>query len=162
MKIMARRPDLLEAFSGLAFAVMTGGVLEPSLRPLITWAASAAYGCNYCQAHTVHSAQKAGITDAKISAFPAFETSDLFTSAERAAMVFAQCVAHSAGMAGEKEQAELKRHFSEEEIFDIVALVSLFGFLNRWNDTMETPLEGKPSALASQHLPGWEVGRHSD
>ncbi|PHR59674.1 MAG: fusion protein [Robiginitomaculum sp.] len=162
MKIMARRPELLQAFAGMGLHVMSGGVLDASLHPLISWAASAAYGCRYCEAHTAHSATKAGISEEKLHALPSFETSALFSDAERAAMVFAQCMAHSAGMVGPAEKSALQAHYSEDEIFDIVAIVSFFGFLNRWNDTLETPIEDVPSQLAATHLPGWKAGKHQE
>jgi alkylhydroperoxidase family enzyme len=55
---------------------------------------------------------------------------------------------------------ELKRHFSDRQIVEIVAVISLFGFLNRWNDTMATTLESEPRAFATDNLSGWEVGKH--
>jgi hypothetical protein len=44
----------------------------------------------------------------------------------------------------------------------IVAVISLFGFLKRRNDTMATALESMPGDLASSHLGpvGWEPGKH--
>ena len=58
---------------------------------------------------------------------------------------------------------ELRRHFSEQEIVDVVAVIALFGFLNRFNDTMATPLEAEPLTFASNHLAsrGWNVGKHA-
>ena len=57
---------------------------------------------------------------------------------------------------------ELRRHFSDEEIVEIVAVISLFGWLNRWNDTMATELEDGPLAFASKTLDpqGWAPGKH--
>ncbi len=36
---------------------------------------------------------------------------------------------------------EVKEHFDEDQIVEIVATIALFGYLNRWNDTMATTLE---------------------
>ena len=43
-----------------------------------------------------------------------------------------------------------------------MAVISMFGFLNRWNDTLATSLEDVPSAFASEALApkGWERGEH--
>jgi len=51
---------------------------------------------------------------------------------------------------------------TEAEICEIVAVISTFGFLNRWNDTMATPLEESPLAFAEAHLLGseWKPERH--
>ncbi len=57
----------------------------------------------------------------------------------------------------------LRQHFGDEEIVELVAVVALFGFLNRWNDTMATTLEAGPLAFAERQLGGrgWTVGKHS-
>ena len=45
----------------------------------------------------------------------------------------------------------------------LVGVIALFGFLNRWNDTMATPLEDTPLEFAETHLAahGWEAGKHA-
>jgi len=42
-------------------------------------------------------------------------------------------------------------------------VISTFGFLNRWNDTMGTPLEEEPLAVAAKFLAprGWSAGKHA-
>jgi alkylhydroperoxidase family enzyme len=52
---------------------------------------------------------------------------------------------------------ELKKYFSDEVITDIVSVISIFGFLNRWNDTLGTELEGMPSDFIKNDLRplGW-------
>jgi hypothetical protein len=42
-------------------------------------------------------------------------------------------------------------------------VISLFGWLNRWNDTMATELEEVPLAFGSKHLAarGWNAGKHA-
>jgi len=41
-------------------------------------------------------------------------------------------------------------------------VISLFGWLNRWNDTMASDLEPAPLAFAGAHLVarGWSAGKH--
>ena len=54
-------------------------------------------------------------------------------------------------------------YYDESEIVEIVATISLFGFLNRWNDTMATELEELPAAIAQETIGktfNWEVGKH--
>jgi len=56
----------------------------------------------------------------------------------------------------------LKRHFDDGQIVEIVATIALFGYLNRWNDTMATDLEAHPAKVAERTLgeAGWEAGKH--
>ena len=104
------------------------------------------------QAHTAAHAANAGVTDEKIAKVWEFETSDLFSAAERAALRVAMCAAQTPNAVTEALFADLRSHNSEQQIIQIVASISLFGFLNRWNDTMATTLEAQPAACASTHL----------
>jgi hypothetical protein len=43
----------------------------------------------------------------------------------------------------------------------MLAVVGLFGFLNRWNDTMATQIEGQPRAIAQDRFGNnWDPGKH--
>jgi hypothetical protein len=42
-----------------------------------------------------------------------------------------------------------------------VSVISLFGYLNRWNDTLATTLEESARAFGENSLPGWSVGKHA-
>ena len=60
--------------------------------------------------------------------------------------------------------ADLREHWDDGQIVEILAVVGLFGFLNRWNDTMATDLEDTPAALADRTIGphGWEPGSTDD
>ena len=45
----------------------------------------------------------------------------------------------------EEDLAALKEHFSDRQVVEIVAVLSLYGFLNRWNSTLQTELEAPPA-----------------
>ena len=85
------------------------------------------------------------------------------TDAERAALRLVHHAALVPNQATDADFAELRRHFDDDEIVEIVAMIALFGFLNRWNDAMATELEEHPLALASDVLGGigWEAGKHA-
>ncbi len=163
MLTMAHWPELLQSFAGLGGTVLSGGTLDPGLKQLIALVISSAAGCRYCQAHTSHGAEHRGVEAARIEAAFEYETSDLFSEAERAALR----VAAHAGMvpnAVEPKHIEtLRAHYSERECVEVVAVIALFGFLNRWNDTLATTLEDAPAAFAASHLTGhgWAPGKHA-
>ena len=162
MLTMAHWPELLQAFGGLGGTVLGAGVLDRGLKQLGAFVVSNAAGCRYCQAHTSHVAHRIGVSDDKIQAAFEFETSPLFSDPERAALR----VAAHAGMAPNAVEAAhmaaLAEHFSPRQIVEIVAVIALFGFLNRWNDTMATTLEDEPKAFATAELGGhgWAAGKH--
>ncbi len=82
--------------------------------------------------------------------------------AERAALRLAQDSALQPNRVESGHFEELRRHFDDAQIVERVAVCALFGFLNRWNDTLSTELEAVPRAFAEQHLggSGWQVGKH--
>jgi uncharacterized peroxidase-related enzyme len=162
MLTMAHWPELLPVFSGLAGTIIGGGELDPSLKQLIAFVVSNAAGCRYCQAHTSHVAEKNGVSPEKIQAAFEFETSDLFNDAERAALRVALHAGMVPNAVEPAHMATLQEHFTDKQCVEVVATISLFGFLNRWNDTMATTLEDQPKAFAAEQLGslGWEAGKH--
>ena len=91
-----------------------------------------------------------------------FETSDRFDAGERAALRFAFHAGQHPNAVGDDDLAACREHFDDAQITAIVAVCALFGFLNRWNDTMATTLEDVPRLLADRVLApqGWDLGRH--
>lgn len=162
MTTMAHWPELLAAFSGLGGTVLNSGEVDPGLKQLIAFVVSNAAGCRYCQAHTSHNATRRGVSDEKLAAAFEFETSPLFTTAERAALRVAAHAGMVPNAVTPEHMAALRAEFSDRQAVEIVAVISLFGYLNRWNDTMATTLEAAPRAFASDHLGehGWEVAKH--
>lgn len=165
LKVMARQPTILQGFMALSGAILgPGASLDPVLRQMIAHISSAAAGCAYCQAHTAHGAEHRGVDAAKLEALWTFETSDLFSAAEKAALSLALAAGSVPNQSTDDHFDALKAHFSEDEIVEIVGVIALFGFLNRWNDTLATTLEDSPLAFAEAHLApkGWLGDRHKD
>lgn len=159
---MARWPELLQAFSGLA-GTIASGKLPQELRMLVAFMASNAAGCQYCQAHTSHSAAKVGVSREKLQAIFEFESSSLFSELERAALRLAARSTMVPNAVEDGDFDELHAHFSESEIVELVAHISFFAWLNRWNDTMATTLEDIPRRFAETTLgeKGWTAGKHA-
>jgi len=144
-------------------AVLYEGTVSEELKMLVSLIASQAAGCRYCQAHMANLSKIYEASAEKIARVWEFETADCFTDAERAALRLAYKGALAPAQATEEDFAEAYKHFSEEEVVEIVASVALFGFLNRWNDTMATELEALPAEVAKQTIGeefGWEAGKH--
>jgi uncharacterized peroxidase-related enzyme len=160
---LGRRPQILRAFATLTAAVLGPGEIEPPFKQLIAMVASVSAGCRYCQAHTSETAARSGLAAEKVAAVFDFEGSDLFSEPERAALRLARDAAIVPNATTPEHFAELREHYSESQIVEIMSVVSLFGWLNRWNDTMGTELEEPALDFASQHLSshGWEAGKHA-
>lgn len=162
MFTMARVPNLLPAFQGLAAAVFTNELIPRGLGQMVAMVTSAGAGCRYCQAHTGHTAERMGIDAAKLENIWEFETSEHFDEAERAALRLAFHAGQVPNAATDEDFAECRKHYSDDQIAAIVSFIALFGYLNRWNDTMATDLEDSPKSFGERVLSdqGWEIGNH--
>lgn len=164
-QVMAHKPPLLRAFIDLGKAIYSQdeGSIPFALKSLIGNMASKSAGCMYCVAHTGSNSSRAGVDDAKIAAIWEFETSELFTDAERAALSFAQGAAQVPNATTDDDFVELRKHFTDFQIVEIMSVIAMFGYLNRWNDSMATTLEEEPTAFAEQTMAdtGWNVGKHA-
>lgn len=162
---MQRRPEIARAFINLNKAVMANaGRVTSEQKRLIGYIASLTAGCRYCQAHTALAAERYGASEARLANIWDYERSDLFTPAEKAAFAFAQAAASNPNTVDEAIGAELKKHWSDEEIVEILGVVALFGYLNRWNDSMATTIEAGAVEAGEAHLAprGWMAGKHGE
>ena len=159
---MARRPGIARAFSELNRTVLYDGTAPVDLKILVTLVASNASGCRYCQAHMAVRSGQTGHSDEKIERVWEFEESDLFSNAEKAALRLARDAAIVPNEATREHFIELEKYFDHDQIVEIVAAISLFGYLNRWNDTMATDLEDLPKSVAEKRFSqaGWVPGKH--
>ena len=159
---MARRPAMLDALQSLIRAVFAGTVARET-KSLVALMTSYGAGCRYCQAHQATSLVHQGIATDKLAAIADFERSELFNAAERAAMRLAFAAGQNPNVASAEHFTALREHFDDGEIVEIVGVIGVFGFLNRWHETMATDLEGAPRAIATDLLRpiGWEPGRHA-
>ena len=154
---MSERPDLLKAFSGLAGVVFQSDGLDAGTKQLIALASSLSAGCKYCQAHTSQGAERAGIEEKKIADILNYSESEQFSESEKAVLDLAFAAGKVPNSSNQRHFDELIKYYSKKEIVDIVSVISLFGFLNRWNDTLGTALEDVPENFVNDKLKplGW-------
>jgi AhpD family alkylhydroperoxidase len=136
--------------------------LSADLVQLIAFAVSVAAGCRYCQAHTSHQMVERGGDRAKLDAILEFETEPAFSESERTVVAIAMAAGQNPNASTPEMFESLKTHFSSRQIVQIVSIIALFGFLNRWNDTMATALELPAAEFAASALNAvdWSVGKH--
>lgn len=163
IRTMARRPAIVKAFMALNQAVLYEGSVSPQLKMLVSLASSVAAGCRYCQSHMANLSSIYAVPDEKIAAIWSCDSSPLFDAAEKAAIGVAIRAGSVPNEVSAADFEELGAYFDEGQIVEIVAAIALFGFLNRWNDTMATPVEPLPEEVARRAVgkAGWDPGKHS-
>lgn len=162
---MARKPKVFRAYRDLHSAVMMEqGEVPKALKFMIACTVSMAAGDPYCAAHNAeNAAHVAGAPVDKIEALASFRTSPLFTPAERAALELAHAAGSHPPCVTDAHFTALKAHWSEDAVVEMVAVLSLLGWLNRWVQTLAPELEASAAEFAAQHLlpSGWNPGPHA-
>jgi alkylhydroperoxidase family enzyme len=160
---MQRSPQLVRAFAALQGAIWgPGSEVDLGLKRLIAHMSSRAAGDTYSMAHTASGALHFGVKPEKLAALPNYSTSPLFSPAEKAALAVAFAAGQVPNAVTDGMFAELRNHWNEAQIVEIVAAIAVTGFVNRWNPTLATPLEDEPMQVGRDHLAslGGESGRH--
>lgn len=163
VKTMYHRPSIAYAFIGLNKAVMENkGRVTSALKRMIGYISSNVAGCRYCQAHTIRAAERYGADTEKLKNLWEFRTHKAFSESERAALEFAFASSTIPNTVDDAVAEKLRTHWDEGEIVEMLGVIALFGYLNRWNDSMGTVLEKEAIESGEQHLKkyNWTAGKH--
>lgn len=160
---MQHRPAISKAFINLNKAVMANeGRVTSALKRMIAWVSSNATGCRYCQAHAIRAAERYGAKQEQLDNIWEYSTHNAFSEAEKAALDFALAASQVPNTVNANIKKELHKHWNDGEIVEMMGVISLFGYLNRWNDSMGTDIEDGAVESAEKYLGevGWQKGKH--
>ena len=160
---MQKNPAIAKAFINLNMAVMKNhGSLTSEFKRLIAFVSSNTTGCRYCQAHTIRAAERYGASKERLENIWNFEESDCFSEQEKIALRFTREASKVPVATTQEMEEELRQYWSEDDIIEMMGVIALFGYLNRWNDVMGTSLEDDAIESANQYLKekGWDIGKH--
>lgn len=160
---MMHRPRIARAFLEMNQAVMENkGRVTSALKRLLAYLSSKTAGCRYCEAHAIRAAARYGSEEDKLNHIWEYKTYPAFTDAERAVFDFAIAASTIPNAVNDEISEALRLHWDDGEIVEILGVVALFGYLNRWNDSMGTKLEGPAAEDGVKYIQknGWEVGKH--
>lgn len=157
-------PELAKVFQQLAELVMVApNNIPKQLRGEIFTMASIAGGCQHCQAHGAYTLNLLGVDPARIRDIWTFEQSGQFGEAEKAALRLARDGASVPNMVEPAHFAALREHYSDRQIVEMLAVISLAGWFNRWNNSIATVTDQESVDWAQDHLKavGWTLGKHA-
>ena len=161
---MQHRPAISKAFINLNKAVMANeGRVTSALKRIIAWVSSNATGCRYCQAHAIRAAERYGANDEQLDNIWEYKTHAAFSEAERVALDFSLAASMVPNAVNDDLKKRLYTYWNEGEIVEMLGVISLFGYLNRWNDSMGTSIEDGAVESGIKYLEkhGWNKGKHS-
>ena len=160
---MQHRPAISKAFINLNKAVMANeGRVTSALKRMIAWVSSNATGCRYCQAHAIRAAERYGAEREQLDNVWEYRTHPAFSKAERAALDFSLLASQVPNAVDDDIQERLHQYWTDGEIVEMLGVIALFGYLNRWNDSMGTSIEEGAVESGEQYLGkhGWNRGKH--
>jgi uncharacterized peroxidase-related enzyme len=162
--ILQRRPQMALALGQLvASAWAPDSTVDAGFKRIVAYMASYSAGCQYCVAHQVSGALHLDVSEQKLAAIWDYEISPLYSHKERVALEYARAAGAVPNEVTDEMFARLKDHWSDEQIVEITGVISVFGFLNRFNDSMATPLEPEAIDDANRILgkQRWSPGKHA-
>lgn len=134
-------PEAMEAIGHLYKAMGEGGVPQRTLE-LVHLRVSQINGCSACVHAGTTSARKAGETDERLLALPAWRETPYFTAAERAALTLAEAATRLADR-GDPVPDEVwdaaAGHYDERQLAAVVLMIATTNFFNRVNATIKEP-----------------------
>jgi len=142
---MSHEPHLLKAVVDLTGTILNKlGPLPDDVKWLLPYMVSHAAHCTYCMAHSENMSASVGIALEKIHSIKVYKTSPLFSDAERYALHLAEKSSQTPSAVTDQDLEELRYYFDSKQIVQIVALIALTAFYNKWNEIMATELEIPP------------------
>jgi AhpD family alkylhydroperoxidase len=138
MNFTAVAPKVFKAVLALDAAARDG--LDPVLLELVQIRASQINQCAYCIDYHTADARKADESEARIYQLSAWEESSLYTAKERAALALTEAVTRLPEGVPDDIYDEAARHFEEQELAQLIALIFTVNAWNRMNvTTRKTP-----------------------
>lgn len=132
IKVMAHRPEILKEFYELLKVIMGKGVISPKLKWKIAFVVSEENKCPACVDITTTMLKKLGASDKEIK-----EAKNLkgLLEKEKEILQIVKEVTEKAHICTPELFEKMKKNFSEPEIVEIVSIIGLFNYINRFNNT---------------------------
>lgn len=159
---MENWPELRESMNNIFKLIFPSRKVSGELKQFVFTAASLASGCRHCQSHGAYHLHKIGVPDEKIQAMWTYQTSSLFSEAERAALDLGFAAGVAPNAVEPENYTELRKYFTDDQIIELLAVIAIGGFLNRWNATIATVTDQESVDYANKTLGpvGWDPGKH--
>jgi len=162
---MMHRPRIAKAFLEMNQAVMENkGRVTSALKRQLAYISSMTTGCRYCEAHAIRAAVRYGSEEDKLANIWSYKTYPAFSDAERAVFDLAIAASSVPNAVNDEVSENMRKHWTDGEIVEILGVIALFGYLNRWNDSMGTQLEDPAAKDGENYLSkqgNWTIGKHN-
>ena len=133
VKVMAHRPEILKEFVELFKAIMGKGTIEPLLKWKIAFVVSQTLKCPFCLDVSEKMLRKFGATEEIIQKI---KTGEVSSPEEKEILELVKDVTLDGHLDQPEIFEKLKGKFSPAQIIEIISVMGLFNYINRFNNTL--------------------------
>ncbi len=142
-RLWGRMPAVFVALTALYRTLdRKSSPIEPALRSLVTVRVSQINWCAFCVDLNSATALERHASQAKLDALGEFEDSPLFTAREKAALAYAGAMTVSGTGVDDEIMARLKRHFDDDAVIELTALIAFQNLSSKFNAALGVPAQG--------------------
>ena len=133
VKVMAHRPEILKEFVELFKAIMGKGTIEPLLKWKVAFVVSQTLKCPFCLDVSEKMLRKFGATEEIIQKI---KTGEISSPEEKEILELVKDVTLDGHLDQPEIFEKLKGKFSPAQIIEIISVMGLFNYINRFNNTL--------------------------
>ena len=130
VKVMAHRPEILKEFVELFKTIMGQGEIEPLLKWKIALVVSQTLRCPFCVDVSEKMLQKLGADEETLKKIKELSTE------EKEILELVKDVTLDGHLDRPELFDRLKEKFNEAQIIEIISVMGLFNYINRFNNTL--------------------------
>jgi alkylhydroperoxidase family enzyme len=132
MEIWAHQPKMMTGMGRFNQAIRKGKTVSERIRNLVELKGAQMIGCEFCVDLGSQICRNSGLSDQELLALPRYQSSDLFTDREKAALDYTVAVMRTPVEVTDEVFARMQEHFSDKQLVEITALLTLVN-LDRFN-----------------------------
>ena len=132
IKVMAHRPEILKEFYELFKVIMGQGEIESLLKWKIAYRVSETLKCPFCVDVTTKMLRRLGASEEVIKKV---KQGQELSKKEKEILQLVKEVTEKAHICTPELFEKMKKDFKEPEIVEIVSIIGLFNYINRFNNT---------------------------
>tara|TARA_R110002167_G_scaffold22064_2_gene79295 strand:+ start:10935 stop:11504 length:570 start_codon:yes stop_codon:yes gene_type:complete len=149
--LWARVPKLFAAVA-LLYGVLDrkGSPISPVIRSLVTVRVSQINHCAFCVDINAATLIRRAGTEIKVEALSEWQDSNIFDSVERSVLAYTEAMTYSDREVTPVLMAELKLHFSDDEVVELTGLIAFQNLSSKFNSALDVPAQGFCSVPAAR------------
>ena len=132
IQIWAHQPKMMMGMGRFNQAVRKGKAVDERIKNLVELKGAQMIGCEFCVDLGSQICRNSGFSDSELLALPRYQSSDLFTDREKAALDYTVAVMRTPVEVTDELFTRVRSYFDERQLVEITALLTLVN-IDRFN-----------------------------